>query len=162
MNFRRYLSLYILQKKYFCGRPHEIYFRHPVRRKQSFIFFWPNQRNHLLRNLDKRQLQRRICPFSCMLCMKYDMSILPTCGTFMADKTLSNSYFVLELSRIESVELLFFLESFTNSYRRVYEKFYSSLHVICFNYLLAVFSTASKSCMKIQFAYPAGVSKRRF
>ena len=40
-NFQRYLSLYIFKKKYFCGRPHEIYFRHPVRRKQSYIFFWP-------------------------------------------------------------------------------------------------------------------------
>ena len=33
------------KKKSFCGRPHEIYFRHPVRRKQSFIFFWPLQKN---------------------------------------------------------------------------------------------------------------------
>ena len=30
-----------LFSKYFCGRPHEIYFRHLVRRKQKFIFFWP-------------------------------------------------------------------------------------------------------------------------
>ena len=36
-----FISIYIsFPKKYFCGRPHEIYFRHPVRRKQSY-FFWP-------------------------------------------------------------------------------------------------------------------------
>ena len=40
-NFQRYFSVHIFQKKYFCGRPHEIYFRHPVQRKQSIIFFWP-------------------------------------------------------------------------------------------------------------------------
>ena len=36
------LSLHIFQKKYFCGCPHEIYFRYPVRRKQNYIFFWPH------------------------------------------------------------------------------------------------------------------------
>ena len=40
LNFRWYISLHIF-KKYFCGHPHEIYIRHPVRRKQSYIFFWP-------------------------------------------------------------------------------------------------------------------------
>ena len=43
MKFRIFKDFILLRfsKKYFCGRPHEIYFRHPVRRKQSYIFFWP-------------------------------------------------------------------------------------------------------------------------
>ena len=30
-----------LLKKYFCGRPSELFFRHPARRKQTYYFFWP-------------------------------------------------------------------------------------------------------------------------
>ena len=49
MNFRRYSSLCIWQKTYFRGRPHEIYYRHPVRRKQSYISFWPDgERNNFI------------------------------------------------------------------------------------------------------------------
>ena len=32
----------VVAKKIFCGRPVEIFFRHPVRRKQSYIFCWPD------------------------------------------------------------------------------------------------------------------------
>ena len=42
--FRRSLSIehhFVDQKKYFCGRPGELFFRHPVRRKQTYFFFWP-------------------------------------------------------------------------------------------------------------------------
>ena len=47
--FSRILISWDFQKKYFCGRPHQIYFRNPVRRKQSYIFFWPQ--NWILNSL---------------------------------------------------------------------------------------------------------------
>ena len=42
--FRRSLGIehhFLTQKNYFCGRPGELFFRHPVRRKQTYYFFWP-------------------------------------------------------------------------------------------------------------------------
>ena len=35
------LRTFFLLKKYFCGRPGELPFRHPVRRKQTYYIFWP-------------------------------------------------------------------------------------------------------------------------
>ena len=31
-------------KKYFCGHPGELFFCHPVRRKQTYHYFWPHQK----------------------------------------------------------------------------------------------------------------------
>ena len=44
MKFRIFKDLNLLRfsKNIFL---HEIYFRHPVRRKQSYIFFWPKVHN---------------------------------------------------------------------------------------------------------------------
>ena len=38
---------FLPQKNYFCGRPGELFFRHPVRRKQTYYFFWPYYRMNM-------------------------------------------------------------------------------------------------------------------
>ena len=35
---------FLIQRKYFYGRPGELFFRHPVRRKQTYYYFWPHQK----------------------------------------------------------------------------------------------------------------------
>ena len=121
------------------------------------------QRNYLLRNLDKRQLKRQICPFSCMLCMQYDVSILPTCGTFMADKKLSNSYFVLEFLRLNQLNYYSLLRALHNSYRPVYTQPGDIRPVLfvtarcLFQSLFSNFFDCFQVLYEIQFTYPAGV-----
>ena len=35
---------FLTQKKYFCGHPGELFFCHPVRRKQTYYYFGPHQK----------------------------------------------------------------------------------------------------------------------
>ena len=69
-----------LPEKYFCGRPHEIYFRHPGRRKQSFILFWLRihkliEKYRVGQNKTRKFLDATIC--SIFFCQTFQIPIIP-------------------------------------------------------------------------------------